>query len=87
MGGRYERDEGLRAVAIMRWLGLEDRMVARERPMPEEQPVTGWVVLVSGVGGVVYGGGTQPGCVGWEGVGFCVDGVHGAFTELLTWKM
>lgn len=55
--------------------------------MPEEQPVTGWIVLVSGAGGVDYGGGTQPGCVGWEGVGLCVDGVHGAIIELLTWKM
>lgn len=31
--------EGLRAVAMRRWLGLEARRVARDWPMPEEQPV------------------------------------------------
>lgn len=41
MSGRYEREEGLRAVAMRRWLGLEERIVARDWPMPEEQPVTG----------------------------------------------
>jgi len=36
--------EGLRAVAIRRWLGLEARRAARDWPMPEEQPVTGLLV-------------------------------------------
>ena len=40
--GRYERLDGLRAVAIRRWSGLLATKVARARPMPVEQPVTVW---------------------------------------------
>ena len=40
VSGRYERLDGLRAVAIRRWSGLLATKVARARPMPDEQPVT-----------------------------------------------
>ena len=39
-GGSW-MEEGLRERATMRWLGCEDRIaVMRERPMPEDVPVT-----------------------------------------------
>lgn len=36
--------EGLRAVAMRRWDGLEATRVARDWPIPDEHPVTGLLV-------------------------------------------
>lgn len=73
----------MRAVAMRRWLGLEARRAAMDWPMPEEQPVTGCIVLVYSCRWGRGRGSTQPDCVGWEGVGLGVDGVHCALRWLI----
>lgn len=43
--GRYEREEGLRAVAMMEWVVVLKISRARDFPMPDEEPVTLWLLV------------------------------------------